>query len=1260
MSLLTRLSLVNRLVVALLSIAVLIFGVVAITTLKQELIPSTQAPQAVVSATYPGSSPQIVADEVADPIEQAVKSVTGVTKVSSSSTTGSTNITVEWDYGNDDDKVLADLQNAVNSVKSTLPDEVTTNVQAGSTDDIPVLQLAVASDLPLDKLGPLVDDRVVDQLEAVDGVRTVQVTGEDTTRIEITTKASQLDKYDLTVDGVTQSVQSQLTALPAGTSYDADQALSVEVGTAPDSVKTVAALPVATEKYGAKRLDQLATVKVAAIERTSISRADGRPSLGLVVLKSSDADAVAVSHAVTGLTPQLSRDLGHNASFTTVFDQSPLIEESLHDLATEGGLGLGFAVLIILVFLLSVRSTVITAISIPLSLLIAMVGLWAADYSLNLFTLAALTVAVGRVVDDSIVVIENIKRRTGHTRRPSMDDIVAAVKEVGGAVTASTLTTVAVFLPVATVSGSTGELFRPFAVTVAIALVASLVVALTIVPLLAYWFMRGKKTVDGSPAGAADEAEHVTRLQRGYLPLLTFSLKHPVIVLGLALVLLGGTAGATSILKTDFLGSFGDDRALLVTQTLPAGLRLEASAKAAAEVETRLAADRDIKNYQATVGQPGSPNVVQYSITLTDAADTDAATANLRSSLAETPDGGDVVVQPGSAAYSSNDLTVTLSGDDEKTLRDASDQLLTLVKQVPQLTDVTSNLSEQRPLLRVAIDRKRAAELGFTQAEVGSAVSTALQGAMAGTITLDGDTTDVYVRTHTADASPKQIAALKLPVTQLQQQLAVDKATDALDARSDDLKDRGDALSDRGDALSDRSDALTDQQKDLANRQQATGDEQQDKANAKAQDGKKDLLDSRDDAKDSVGKAKKALSNAKKIDVGPAPTPPQPVNGEPVATAAQLQYAQQVQAYQAKVAGKQSAIAQASAGVKQAESGVDQLNDQVKSTNEQLSDSADQQRTANRYRSESDQLSDEGDALQDEQKKLTDEQKDLQDDQQDLADDQQDLADLKARPIEVGDLAKVVTEDAPSTVRREDGKQAVTITGTPSGTDLGAVNTALTAKVAEFSPPPGVTVVSGGASADQAKAFSQLGLAMGLAIVLVFIIMVATFKSLVQPLILLVAIPFAATGALGGLLVTGTPLGVPAMIGLLMLIGIVVTNAIVLIDLINSYRERGEDPLTAIIDGARLRLRPIIMTAAATVFALLPMGLGLTGAGGGFIGRPLAVVVIGGLVSSTLLTLLLVPVLYGLVARVAGKRARAQLAPAVPARAEGDQPTTIR
>ena len=189
--------------------------------------------------------------------------------------------------------------------------------------------------------------------------------------------------------------------------------------------------------------------------------------------------------------PSLEQKLGNNTTITTIFDQAPLIEQSIHDLAVEGLLGLAFAVLVILVFLFSIRATLITAISIPLSLLIAMIGLQLGEYSLNIFTLAALTVAVGRVVDDSIVVVENIKRRaTGH-RTLMTGDVLASVKEVAGAVTASTLTTVTVFAPVAIVSGVVGELFRPFAITVAVALGASLLVSMTIVPVLAYWFLRG-------------------------------------------------------------------------------------------------------------------------------------------------------------------------------------------------------------------------------------------------------------------------------------------------------------------------------------------------------------------------------------------------------------------------------------------------------------------------------------------------------------------------------------------------------------------------------------------------------------------------------------------------------------------------------------------------------------------------------------------------------------------------------------------------
>ncbi|WP_414172812.1 efflux RND transporter permease subunit [Clavibacter tessellarius] len=225
---------------------------------------------------------------------------------------------------------------------------------------------------------------------------------------------------------------------------------------------------------------------------------DGQPSLTIAVTKTPAGNTVDVSHLVTELLPQLADDLGSNTRFTVVFDQAPFIEQSISSLTTEGLLGLVFAVLVILVFLLSIRSTIVTAISIPASVLITFIGMLASGYTLNIITLGALTIAVGRVVDDSIVVIENIKRHLSFTP-DRLDAIRAAVREVAGAVTASTATTVAVFLPIALVGDITGELFRPFALTVTIALAASLFVALTIVPVLAYWFLRP----EGSRAGRA-------------------------------------------------------------------------------------------------------------------------------------------------------------------------------------------------------------------------------------------------------------------------------------------------------------------------------------------------------------------------------------------------------------------------------------------------------------------------------------------------------------------------------------------------------------------------------------------------------------------------------------------------------------------------------------------------------------------------------------------------------------------------------------
>jgi HAE1 family hydrophobic/amphiphilic exporter-1 len=231
--------------------------------------------------------------------------------------------------------------------------------------------------------------------------------------------------------------------------------------------------------------------------------------------------------------------------------------------------------------------------------------------------------------------------------------------------------------------------------------------------------------------------------------------------------------------------------------------------------------------------------------------------------------------------------------------------------------------------------------------------------------------------------------------------------------------------------------------------------------------------------------------------------------------------------------------------------------------------------------------------------------------------------------IELQQIADISEVQAPVSITSEKGERVATVALTPDTDDLGAVTRDVTATLAEIELPVGATATIGGVSAEQTESFQQLGLALLAAVAIVYLVMVATFSSLIQPLILLISIPFAATGALGLLLITDTPLGVPALIGMLLLVGVVVTNAIVLIDLINQYRKQGRTIQQSIMDGSRQRLRPILMTALATIFALSPLAFGITG--GGFISQPLAIVVIGGLVSSTLLTLVIVPVLYWLI-----------------------------
>ncbi|GAB1330107.1 efflux RND transporter permease subunit [Streptomyces sennicomposti] len=1016
MSWLSRFSLAQRALIGLMSVVALAFGAIAIPQLKQQLLPTIELPVVSVLAPYQGASPDVVEKQVVEPLEDNLKAVDGITGVTSTASEGSAVITASFDYGNDTQQLVADVQQAVNRARPKLPDDVDPQVVAGSTDDIPTVVLAVTSGRDQQALADQLDRTVVPELKNIDGVGQVTVDGVRDLQVTVTPDDRKLAAAGLTSAALTQALQAGGATVPAGSFDEGGANRTVQVGGGLTSLRQIRDLMVTGQGEAAKkpvRLGDVATVKQEAAKADSITRTDGRPSLAVAVTMDHDGSAVAISHAVEDKLPDLREALGGDAKITTVSDQGPAVAKSIDGLTTEGALGLLFAVLVILVFLASVRSTLVTAVSIPLSVVLALIVLWTRDLSLNMLTLGALTIAIGRVVDDSIVVLENIKRHLGYGEE-RREAILNAVREVAGAVTSSTLTTVAVFLPIGLVGGMVGELFGPFSLTVTAALLASLLVSLTVVPVLSYWFLRAPK---GTPAEAdqarrrAEEKEANSRLQRFYVPVLRFATRRRLTSVLIAVVVLIGTFGMTPLLKTNFFDS-GDQKVLSVKQQLAPGTGLAATDAAARKVEKLLAGTEGVKDYQVTVGSSGfmaafggstDSHHASYQVMLEDSASADDVRARLEDGLHKLSGIGTTTVNAGDG-FGDQDLKVVVKASDANVLRTAAERVRKTVAGLDDVTDVTSDLSQSVPRISVRANAKAAAA-GFDDQTLGLAVAQSVRGTTAAKAVLDDTERDVVIR-----------------------------------------------------------------------------------------------------------------------------------SARPAETLAQLR-------------------------------------------------------------------------------------------------------DLRLGPVKLSDVATVRLVDGPVSMTRIDGQRAATVTAKPTGDNTGAVSTKLQSKIKALKLPAGATAEIGGVTSDQNDAFKNLGLAMLAAIAIVFMLLVATFRSLAQPLILLVSIPFAATGALGLLIATGTPMGVPAMIGMLMLIGIVVTNAIVLIDLINQYRKQGHGVVEAVLEGGRHRLRPILMTALATIFALLPMALGVTGEGG-FIAQPLAVVVIGGLVTSTLLTLLLVPTLYAMLELRKERRAK--------------------
>jgi len=1034
-------------------------GLLSLTSLKQELLPSFEVPQASIVTAYPGASPEIVDAQISSLIEDEVRTLNNLVTVRSTSSSNLSVVRVEFDFGTATATVEEELNRVIANLKDSLPSDVSPRVISGSFDSVPIIVLSVASTTgDNDALAEILADVATPILSQVPGIQEITVAGGKQKEITLDLKAEVLSDNGLSQQSIVEALRANGFIIPAGSITDIEGELQIEIGTNVNSLKSFKKLPlISSNTQNTQAAAQAAAAQAAAAAAgsgapaapsipaapaanpgiltigdvavvtydyepvTSISRTNGLDSLGIQVTKTQDGNTVAISNGVEAKIEELTEKLGGNVEINTVFDQGPFVEKQLENLTIEGSLGLTFAILIILVFLGSLRSTLVTAISIPTSLLVTFAGLLVSDYSLNLFTLSALTIAVGRVVDDSIVVIENINRHLSYGEEKK-SAIIQAVKEVAGAITSATITTVAVFLPVALVGGVVGELFRPFSLSFTIALLASLIVSLTIVPVLAYWFLKApttegnqKKLSESQLTSKIEKAREIEErkekkswLQRGYIPVLKTTQAHPVVTLIASAAVLGFTFSLVPQLKTDFIGDFGGDT-FSVRQELPAGSTFEQRDEASNVVEALILEQDGVETVLATFGGRadgrvnfgGNANATTIQVSLTKDADGDAIKDAIQKGIDARSDIGETSISAGGGpgVGGSGTIDIKISGTTDEALFAAVEKVRSGMIAVENLSEITSSLSEQQRTLKITVDRVRAAEYGLTEIQVSGLVSSTLRPSSIGDVNIENESTPIFLVQEATPATVEEIEEIQIPTRR---------------------------------------------------------------------------------------------------------------------------------------------------GV-----------------------------------------------------------------------------------IELQEIANISEVQAPVSITSEKGERVATVALTPDSDDLGAVTRDVTAKLAEIELPVGATATIGGVSAEQTESFQQLGLALLAAVAIVYLVMVATFSSLIQPLILLISIPFAATGALGLLLITDTPLGVPALIGMLLLVGVVVTNAIVLIDLINQYRKQGRPIQQSIMDGSRQRLRPILMTALATIFALSPLAFGITG--GGFISQPLAIVVIGGLVSSTLLTLVIVPVLYWLI-----------------------------
>ena len=1042
---LVEFSLKRRVTVSMAAVALVIFGVVSFTRLPMNLLPDISYPTLTVETRYPGAAPGEVETLVSRPIEEVVGIVAGVQRLTSVSRPGLSQVTLEFDWNRNMDFAALDVRQKLDLL--TLPREIEKPVilRFDPSND-PIQRLYLTGGKSLYQLRYVAEEILKKDLESTDGVAAIKVNGGYEEEIEVRVDEGKLSLLGLTIQDVNDKLRRENVNQAGGSLYEKEARYLVRARNEFQDLRDIMETVVVSREGRNITMADVATVVRGHKQREVITRFSGKEAVELALYKEGDANTVGVARSIRQRLERVKKELPEGLQVVTGTDQSRFIEASIKDVinaCVQGGI---IAIFVLLLFLKDLRSTLIIAITIPISIIATFFLMHQFGTTLNVMSLGGLALGVGMLVDGAIVVLESIHKRRERGER-GIEAAQKGASEVQMAVVASILTTVVVFAPVVFVEGVAAQLFKDQAVTVSISLMASLVVSLTLIPLLSAVSDMRKEDVPGAigkkkrwytqlhiivvrairkgiafvgrvfgfigrPVSRVFDAT-LSKLTNAYPPALDWALRSRGKVLVTAIALFALSLLLVPVLGVNLIPSFSQGEFSFLVH-LPEGTPLGATDRYVAQVQSALEGDRRIDAFSSIAGGAGlsfantgteGENAARIMIRMkpgSTTADEEAVAALIRQKL-EALGSAKFKFERPSYFTVRTPIEVEVYGDSLDEVKKAADGVLAQVRQIVGLSDVKSSMEFGNPELQVTFNREQLAQLGLDLGQVVSTVRNKVQGEVA---------TDF-----------------------LQADREIDIRVRSIDRESANVGDVGDLI-----------------------------------------------------------------------------------------------------------------IAQR-AGV----------------------------------------------------------------------------------PIYLKAVADIHLAQGPTEIRRIGQKRAAVVSGNLSGRNMGEV-AADVREVLRVQPlPAGVTATLGGQQEEMQRSFRSLILAGALAIFLVYLVMACEFESLMHPFVVMFTVPLGAVGTILGLALMGQSIDVVAIIGFLILVGVVVDNAIVLIDGVNQLREQGLSRLEALRQAGQNRLRPILMTSACTILGLLPMALGL--GEGAELQQPLAVAVIGGMTLGTLLTLIVIPVVYSLLDR---------------------------